>query len=32
LERESVLSDYIAAHMVPLPDFSASVTESEDGK
>ncbi|XP_037713150.1 uncharacterized protein LOC119549282 isoform X7 [Drosophila subpulchrella] len=30
LERESVLSDYIAAHMVPLPDFSASVTESED--
>ncbi|XP_023030951.1 putative uncharacterized protein DDB_G0277255 isoform X12 [Drosophila willistoni] len=29
-ERESVLSDYIAAHMVPLPDFSASVTESED--
>ncbi|KAH8316212.1 hypothetical protein KR067_002207 [Drosophila pandora] len=31
LERESVLSDYIAAHMVPLPDFSASVTESEDG-
>ncbi|XP_062133052.1 uncharacterized protein LOC133843489 isoform X4 [Drosophila sulfurigaster albostrigata] len=30
LQRESVLSDYIAAHMVPLPDFSASVTESED--
>ncbi|XP_064544125.1 putative uncharacterized protein DDB_G0291812 isoform X5 [Drosophila montana] len=30
VERESVLSDYIAAHMVPLPDFSASVTESED--
>ncbi|XP_070134918.1 uncharacterized protein M7BP isoform X5 [Drosophila bipectinata] len=30
LKRESVLSDYIAAHMVPLPDFSASVTESED--
>ncbi|XP_017027206.1 uncharacterized protein [Drosophila kikkawai] len=30
LERESVLSDYIAAHMVPLPDFSASVTESEE--
>ncbi|XP_041449021.1 serine-rich adhesin for platelets isoform X7 [Drosophila obscura] len=30
LERESVLSDYIASHMVPLPDFSASVTESED--
>ncbi|XP_023177884.2 bromodomain-containing protein DDB_G0270170 isoform X3 [Drosophila hydei] len=30
MERESVLSDYIAAHMVPLPDFSASVTESED--
>ncbi|KAH8372622.1 hypothetical protein KR009_001280 [Drosophila setifemur] len=30
LERESVLSDYIAGHMVPLPDFSASVTESED--
>ncbi|KAH8314467.1 hypothetical protein KR059_009176 [Drosophila kikkawai] len=32
LERESVLSDYIAAHMVPLPDFSASVTESEEGE
>ncbi|XP_032590976.1 uncharacterized protein LOC6560471 isoform X11 [Drosophila grimshawi] len=30
MESESVLSDYIAAHMVPLPDFSASVTESED--
>ncbi|XP_030370198.1 uncharacterized protein LOC115620838 isoform X8 [Scaptodrosophila lebanonensis] len=30
LERESVLSDYIASHMVPLPDLSASVTESED--
>ncbi|XP_036332158.1 uncharacterized protein LOC118743527 isoform X3 [Rhagoletis pomonella] len=28
--RESVLSDYIAAHTVPLPDLSAAVTESED--
>ncbi|XP_054741086.1 uncharacterized protein LOC129246358 [Anastrepha obliqua] len=28
--RESALSDYIAAHTVPLPDLSAAVTESEE--
>lgn len=31
--RESVMSDYLASHTVPLPDFSTQATESEeDGK
>uniref|UniRef100_A0A0A1X8W5 Spindle pole body protein pcp1 n=1 Tax=Zeugodacus cucurbitae TaxID=28588 RepID=A0A0A1X8W5_ZEUCU len=30
LDRESTLNDYIASHMVPLPDLSNAMTESED--
>lgn len=28
--RESAMSDYLAGHMVPLPDFSLVATESEE--
>ncbi|TMW43965.1 hypothetical protein DOY81_010957, partial [Sarcophaga bullata] len=31
IERNSAISEYLASHMVPLPDLTSVPTESEDG-